>query len=46
MAAWSETSQWHEMFCHDPQVMGWNLSQAERINFSPSVGLKPDMVRR
>ena len=30
MAGWYKTSQWHEMFYHDPEVMGWNLNQAER----------------
>ena len=25
MAVWSKASQWHEMFCHDPEVMSSNL---------------------
>ena len=29
MAVGSKASQWHEMFCHDPEVMGLNPSQVE-----------------
>ena len=29
MAVWSKASQWHEMFCYDPEVMGVNRGQIE-----------------
>ena len=29
MAMRSKVSQWHEMFCHDPQVMDLNLVRSK-----------------
>ena len=29
MVVWSKASQWHEMFCHNPEVMGLNPGRAE-----------------
>ena len=31
---WSNASQWHEMFCHDPEVMSSNPSQVELTNLN------------
>ena len=31
MAVWSKASQWHEMFCHDPEEMGSNLIRVKHI---------------
>ena len=37
MAVWSKASQWHEMFCHDPEVMGLNTGKVELCVFNPTV---------
>ena len=29
MAVWAKASQWHEIVCNDPEVMGSNLSRVE-----------------
>ena len=29
MAVWSKVAQWHEMFCHDPEVLSSNPGQVK-----------------
>ena len=49
MAVWSKVSQWHEMFCHDPEVTGtkhWSGRTWEHIVLLPKSNLKLETLQR